>query len=166
MSRGSTAKRVREDKERHQERYCPAPNCLWRTGGEHGTPCQKHGRHMKLKPGENTVRVLEPVEQIDLAHEFGGNKMTEKLNIVHVAGARGPVQRCIRCGCVLHDQAKHGLGGWHPGAAVVSFGHGSMRVAKLHELDYGNGTARPCGPAKRGSDGVETLALATESARG
>ena len=39
MSYGSTARAVRGNKERHPERYCSAPNCLWRISD---TPCPKH----------------------------------------------------------------------------------------------------------------------------
>lgn len=38
MSHNSTAKKVREDKEKHPELYCP--KCLWKT---YGGPCPRHG---------------------------------------------------------------------------------------------------------------------------
>jgi uncharacterized protein (DUF58 family) len=41
MTHGSVAKRVREHKEVHPERYCAAPGCLWRYR-EGGAPCPKH----------------------------------------------------------------------------------------------------------------------------
>ena len=37
--RASTAKKVREAKERHPELYCPEKDCLWRTGGGY---CPRH----------------------------------------------------------------------------------------------------------------------------
>jgi hypothetical protein len=39
MSRGQVAAKVAENKARHPERYCPAPKCLWRTGGGY---CPRH----------------------------------------------------------------------------------------------------------------------------
>lgn len=39
MTRGGVAKKVRENKEKHPELYCPNPKCLWRTGGG---PCPRH----------------------------------------------------------------------------------------------------------------------------
>ena len=33
MSRGQVAAKVAANKARHPELYCPAPKCLWRTGG-------------------------------------------------------------------------------------------------------------------------------------
>ncbi len=42
MSRGSVAAKVREHKEAHPDMYCKVKNCLWRTGGPHGSPCRNH----------------------------------------------------------------------------------------------------------------------------
>ncbi len=39
ITRGSVARSVRESKERHPDKYCKAPGCLWRTSN---SPCQKH----------------------------------------------------------------------------------------------------------------------------
>lgn len=39
MAHSSTAKAVRENKERHPENYCSAKNCLWNT---RQSPCKKH----------------------------------------------------------------------------------------------------------------------------
>lgn len=41
-SYGSVAKRVREDKEIHPEKYCTSPGCLWRIEGRFGSPCRNH----------------------------------------------------------------------------------------------------------------------------
>ena len=35
----STASKVAENKERYPDKYCPAPRCLWRTGGGR---CPRH----------------------------------------------------------------------------------------------------------------------------
>lgn len=43
MTHGSIAARVRKNKEAHPERYCPVPNCLWRSGGQ---LCPKHRSDM------------------------------------------------------------------------------------------------------------------------
>ncbi len=40
MTHGSVAKRVRENKAAHPERYCSGPKCLWRI--EPGKPCPVH----------------------------------------------------------------------------------------------------------------------------
>jgi hypothetical protein len=50
-SHASVAKSVREQKERHPERFCPNPRCLWKTAKlnretqeyEGGGPCPRHG---------------------------------------------------------------------------------------------------------------------------
>lgn len=34
------AAQVAKSKERHPEKFCPAPKCLWRTGGGY---CPRHG---------------------------------------------------------------------------------------------------------------------------
>lgn len=39
MTRGAVAAKVRENKERHPERYCSAKNCLWRVASG---KCPKH----------------------------------------------------------------------------------------------------------------------------
>ncbi len=39
-----TAAKVRIEKEKHPERFCPVPSCLWRVKTAVGdNPCQKHG---------------------------------------------------------------------------------------------------------------------------
>lgn len=43
MSHASVAKRSREEKESHPERFCRDPKCLWRTVTRVGfKPCPKH----------------------------------------------------------------------------------------------------------------------------
>lgn len=44
MSHGSVAKKVRENKENHPERYCSTTNCLWRLSSG---PCPSHGKEKK-----------------------------------------------------------------------------------------------------------------------
>lgn len=40
---GSVARSVREDKEKHPEKYCRNPRCLWRVETREGRkPCPKH----------------------------------------------------------------------------------------------------------------------------
>ncbi len=39
MTRNSVAAQVAANKEQHPERFCPAPRCLWRTGGGY---CPRH----------------------------------------------------------------------------------------------------------------------------
>lgn len=43
---------VRRNKEAHPERYCPIPNCLWRSGGK---CCPKHKHLEGLKYGKTTA---------------------------------------------------------------------------------------------------------------
>ncbi len=40
MTRNQVAASVRKSKEAHPEKFCPVPNCLWRTGD--GSKCPKH----------------------------------------------------------------------------------------------------------------------------
>jgi hypothetical protein len=39
MNRAQVAAKVAANKEKHPERYCRAPKCLWRTGGGY---CPRH----------------------------------------------------------------------------------------------------------------------------
>jgi hypothetical protein len=63
MTHGEVAKSVREDRELHSERYCPARRCLWKTAevgpdGEYilnADPCRKH-------PEMNTAPARKAVE--------------------------------------------------------------------------------------------------------
>lgn len=48
MNYGQVAKRARENKERHPEKYCPVNGCLWcvlRSG-----PCPKHAARPEVRP--------------------------------------------------------------------------------------------------------------------
>jgi hypothetical protein len=38
----TTAAKVAINKEKHPEKYCPYPKCLWRTGGGY---CPRHGKN-------------------------------------------------------------------------------------------------------------------------
>lgn len=78
-----TAMRSRQTKEEHPERYCPARNCLWRTGGGW---CPRHGGEAR-NAAETAARLWSfeehygrpytkaPQEQqaiVARAHEIGG----------------------------------------------------------------------------------------------
>ena len=52
-SRGSTAKMVRESKERFPEQFCPVKNCLWRTGGGR---CPRHPAPLAVELAEMEAR--------------------------------------------------------------------------------------------------------------
>lgn len=62
MTRGSVAKKVREAKELHPERYCPARNCLWRTDGGY---CPHHAAMAQaFQPrSEPTVPLVDTKEE-------------------------------------------------------------------------------------------------------
>ena len=46
-----TAANVRQEKQRHPERFCAHPTCLWRTVTKAGpSPCQKHPAQSKAVP--------------------------------------------------------------------------------------------------------------------
>lgn len=71
-TRGQVAKSVRENKEQHPERYCPARGCLWKTAevgpdGEYilnADPCRKH-------PELNTAPSIKPATRALAEDTFG-----------------------------------------------------------------------------------------------
>lgn len=46
MTRGATARKAREHKAAHPERYCPEPGCLYQTAGE---PCPHHATGAEVR---------------------------------------------------------------------------------------------------------------------
>jgi hypothetical protein len=73
MSRGQVAAKVAANKEKHPERYCPAPQCLWRTGGGY---CPRHTPATKpvITPANDSRPELVGAAwvQKQLAGTFGG----------------------------------------------------------------------------------------------
>lgn len=51
----STAAKVAEYKRRHPELYCPAPRCLWKTGGG---SCPRHGADVDRERSERVRQRL------------------------------------------------------------------------------------------------------------
>ena len=58
MTRGDVAAKVAANKQKHPERFCPVPRCLWRTGGGR---CPRHSESDAL---ENAI-----VEAVELASQ-------------------------------------------------------------------------------------------------
>ncbi len=46
MNRNQVAASVAKNKESHPERYCPAPRCLWSTGGGY---CPRHKQAAEVR---------------------------------------------------------------------------------------------------------------------
>lgn len=63
---GSTAAKIRKEKDLYPERFCPSLNCLWRTGGGY---CRKHApspfRHGATDEFEEAERDLIVRESYD-----------------------------------------------------------------------------------------------------
>jgi hypothetical protein len=57
----SVASAVARAKERHPEQYCPAPRCLWHTGGG---PCPRHVRQSAVQRDESEAVVLQTAVQV------------------------------------------------------------------------------------------------------
>ena len=55
MTRGSVAKKIREYKEAHPERYCPTPKCLWRMSSG---PCRKHANQFQINRAKERAAEL------------------------------------------------------------------------------------------------------------
>ena len=107
----STASKVAASKEKHPERFCPQPRCLWRTDGQY---CPRHHQHSD-PTRENDPHALPDVEVWPSGIVIIRSKCGDFEVPSSGDSARGFCPSCERATCVLNlpDGIEHtGRQGW------------------------------------------------------